>query len=87
MTSEQIKLVKDVCLTDDGTGNPKAGVFTVLFNDEISFRNTDDFVIWDDANELIHKITINFDGPVSGAAWPYKISTGFFGNIQFLEGL
>ena len=87
MTSEQIKLVKDICLTDDGTGNPKAGVFTVLFNDEISFRNTDDFVIWDDANELIHKITINFDGPVSGAAWPYKISTGFFGNIQFLEGL
>ena len=87
MTSEQIKLVKDICLTDDGTGNPKAGVFTVLFNDEISFRNTDDFVIWDDANELIHKITVNFDGPVSGAAWPYKISTGFFGNIQFLEGL
>lgn len=87
MTKDQVKLIKEACLTDDGTGNPVAKVFTILFNDEISFRNTDDFVIWDDENELVSVIRPNFDGPVQSAAWPYKISTGFFGNIQFLEGL
>ena len=87
MTKDQVDLIKSTCLKDDGTGNPTASVFTVLFNDEISFRNTDDFVIWDDDNELVSVIRPNLDGPVSSAAWPYKISTGFYGNIQFLEGL
>lgn len=87
LTKDQVELIKTACLSDDGTGNPVAKVFTILFNDEISFRNTDDFVIWDDENELVSVIRQNFDGPVQGAAWPYKISTGFFGNIQFLEGL
>lgn len=87
LTKDQINLIKDACLTDDGTGNPIASVFTVLFNDEISFRNTDDFVIWDDNNELVHVIRQNFDGVMQSCAFPYKVSTGFYGNIQFLEGL
>ena len=87
LTRDQVDLIKQTCLKDDGTGNPIAAVFTVLFNDEISFRNTDDFVIWDGDNELVSVIRPNLDGPVQSAAWPYKISTGFYGNIQFLEGL
>lgn len=87
MTKDQVAMLRDANLKDDGTGQPKASVFTTVFNDEICFRNTDDFVIFDDANELVHAIKINQDGPRSAAALPYKICTGFYGNIQFMEGL
>ena len=87
MTREQITLIREVCQKDDGTGNPLASVLSAIFNDEIMFRNTDDFLIYDDENELIHAIKANYDNAVSGAKWPYKICTGFYGNIQFMEGL
>ena len=87
MTKDQISLIREVAQKDDGTGNPLASVLSAIFNDEIMFRNTDDFVIYDDDNELIHAIKANYDNAIAGAAWPYKICTGFYGNIQFMEGL
>ena len=87
MTKEQIKLIREICQQDDGTGRPLASVLSAIFNDEIMFRNTDDFLIYDDENELIHAIKANYDNAVSGAKWPFKICTGFYGNIQFMEGL
>ena len=87
MTKDQISLIKEIAQKDDGTGNPLASVLSAIFNDEIMFRNTDDFVIYDDDNELIHAIKANYDNAIAGAAWPYKICTGFYGNIQFMEGL
>ena len=87
MTKEQISLIRNVAQQDDGTGKPLAGALSAIFNDEIMFRNTDDFLIYDDNNELIHAIKANYDNAVAGAAWPYKIATGFYGNIQFMEGL
>ena len=87
MTKEQISLIRNVAQQDDGTGKPLAGVLSAIFNDEIMFRNTDDFLIYDDNNELIHAIKANYDNAIAGAAWPYKIATGFYGNIQFMEGL
>lgn len=87
MNKDQVKKIKELNLKNDGTGNPIAGVLSIVFNDEICFRNTDDFVIYDDSNELVHAIKVNMDGPQSSAAWPYKICTGYYGNIQFMEGL
>lgn len=87
MTKEQISLIRGIAQKDDGTGHPLAAVLSAIFNDEIMFRNTDDFLIYDDNNELIHAIKANYDNAVAGAAWPYKIATGFYGNIQFMEGL
>lgn len=87
MTKDQISLIRGICQKDDGTGNPIASVLSAIFNDEIMFRNTDDFIIYDDDNELIHAIKANYDNAISAATWPYKICTGFYGNIQFMEGL
>ena len=87
MTKDQVSLIRSICQKDDGSGNPLASVLSAIFNDEIMFRNTDDFIIYDDDNELIHAVKANFDNAVAGAAWPYKICTGFYGNIQFMEGL
>lgn len=87
MEKDQVLLVKNTSLSDDGTGKPLADVLTTVFDDEVAFRNTDDFVIWDDANELVHAIKANSDSPRSAADSPYKLISGFYGNIQFLEGL
>lgn len=87
MTVDQVKLIKEAVLKDNGSGKPIADTLSVLFNNEVTFRNSDDFVIWDDANELVHAIKINMDGPRQSAIAPYRIATGCFGNIQFLEGL
>lgn len=87
MEKDQVSLIKSISLSDDGTGKPLASSLTTVFDDEVAFRNTDDFVIWDDENELVHAIKANSDSPRSSADSPYKLITGFYGNIQFMEGL
>ena len=87
MNVKQISLMRDLFNKDDGSGNTLAFSSAVVFNNEISFVNTDHFVIFDDANELVSAILPNTDGPVTGAIAPYKISTGFYDNVQYMEGL
>ena len=87
MTKEQIALIRDYNLQDDGTGKPIADVFSYIFNNELAYVNTRDFVITDDDNELIHAIKPNIEDPVNQARYPYKIMTGFYGNIQYMEAL
>ena len=87
MTKDQVSLIRRVATQDRGDGKPVSFSLSAIFNDEIMFRNTDDFLIYDDDNELIHAIKANVDNYRSAAMAPYKICTGFYGNIQFMEGL
>lgn len=87
MTVDQIAKMRDYNLQDDGTGKPIATVFSYIFNNELAYVNTKDFVITDDDNELIHAIKPNIEDPVNQARYPFKIMTGFYGNIQYVEAL
>lgn len=87
MTVDQIAKMRDYNLQDDGTSNPIASVFAYIFNNELAYVNTRDFVITDDDNQLIHAIKPNIEDPVNQARYPFKIMTGFYGNIQYVEAL
>lgn len=87
MTADQVKMMRDYANKDDGTGTTKAYSMTAVFNNEISFSNKDHYVIYDDANELIHCLEANTSTIDEASVAPYKINTGFYGNIQYMEGL
>ena len=87
MTKDQVAKLRDYNLQDDGTGKPIAEVFSYVFNNEINFINTRDFVITDDDNELIYAVKANNENPVDQARYPFRIVTGFYGNIQYTEAL
>lgn len=87
MTVDQISKMRDYNLQDDGTGHPIADVFSYIFNNELAYITDRDFIITDDANELIHAIKPNIEDPVNQSRYPYKIMTGFYGNIQYTEAL
>ena len=87
MTPEQIKMIRDYSWKDDGTGSHMAGRLAVVFNNEVCFVDTRDYVIFDDDNELVHCIRANSEDPVSQAMCPYRITTGMYANAQYLEGL
>lgn len=86
MTSDQVKLIRDTYNANDGNGNTLAFATNTVFDNEISIKNTDDFVIYDDANELVHCVCLNADGPVSQTISPYKIVSSFYSNILYMEG-
>ena len=87
MTPDQIKMIRDYSWKDDGTGQHMAGRLAIVFNNEVCFVDTRDYIIWDDANELVHCIRANSEDPVSQATCPYRITTGMYENAQYLEGL
>lgn len=87
MTVEQIAKMRDYNLQDDGTGHPIADIFSYIFNNELAYITDRDFIITDDANELIHAIKPNIEDPINQSRYPYKIMTGFYGNIQYTEAL
>ena len=87
MTADQIAKMRDYNLQDDGTGHPIADVFSYIFNNELAYITDRDFIITDDDNELIHAIKPNIEDPVNQARYPFKIMTGFYGNIQYTEAL
>ena len=52
MTKDQVSLIRRVATQDRGDGKPVSFSLSAIFNDEIMFRNTDDFLIYDDDNSL-----------------------------------
>ena len=87
MTVDQVKMMRDYSIKDDGSGNTMAFSLSAIFNNEITFSNTDHHVIYDDDNALIHCLQPNTDDVVNQAVAPYKINTGFYDNIQYMEAL
>lgn len=87
MTVDQVKKMREFSNKDDGQGRTMAFSLSAIFNNEIAFNNTDQFVIYDDSNALIHCLQPNTNDVVQSAVAPYKINTGFYDNIQYMEGL
>lgn len=87
MTPEQIKLIRDYSWKDDGTGGHMAGRLAIVFNNEVCFVDTRDYLIFDDKNQLVHCIRANSEDPISQGLCPYRITTGMYANAQYLEGL
>ena len=87
MTADQVKLMRDYANKNDGTDTTMAYSIAAVFNNEISFSNKDHYIIYDDDNELIHCLEANVSTIDEASVAPYKINTGFYGNIQYMEGL
>lgn len=87
MTVDQIKLLRDFNSKDDGTGNRLAGSIACIFNNEISYVDSKDYVIYDDDNQLVHAIRSNSENPIEQARFPFRITTGFYDNVQYMEAL
>lgn len=87
MTADQIKKIRDLNSKDAGDGKRLAGSIAYIFNNEVSYIDSRDFVVCDDDNELIHCIRPNMENPVEQARFPFRITTGFYENIQYLEAL
>ena len=85
MTADQVSMLRDFHLKDDGTGQPLAGSLAAVFNNELAFVNSKDYVVYDDANELVHCIKPNTEGPIEQARWPFRFMTGYYGNLQYME--
>jgi len=93
VTKDQIKMIRDYSCKPDGRVYPDGKEHTMafslsaIFNNEITFCNTDNMVIYDDDNALIHCLMPNTTDVVIQSIAPYKINTGFYDNIQYLEGI
>ena len=87
MTVDQIKMLRNFHSKDDGTGNRLAGSIACIFNNEVAYIDSRDYVIYDDANELVHAVRPNTEGPIEQARFPYRITTGFYDNVQYMEAL
>ena len=87
MTKDQVKLMRDYAYKNDGNDKTMAYSMSAVFNNEIVFNNKDHFIIYDDANELVHCLQANTSDVLEASIAPYKINTGFYANIQYMEGL
>lgn len=86
MENSQVILLRDYYNTDNGDGKPLAFSCSTIFNNEISFCNTDNFIVYDDDNAIIHAVMLTKDTVARQAETPYRICSGFYGNIQYMEG-
>ena len=87
MTTDQVKKIRDFNSKDDGTGHRLAGAIVVYYDNEVRFNDACDYVIYDDSNELVHTIRPNTENPVEQARFPYRITTGMYDHIQYMEAL
>lgn len=87
MTANQIKKIRDLNSKDAGDGKRIAGSIAYIFNNEVAYIDSRDYVVCDDDNELIHCVRANTENPVEQARFPFRITTGFYENIQYLEAL
>lgn len=89
MTIDQITLLRNQHLKQDADGKPNANATVIVFDGGLSFETDNDPVIWDDKNLLIHEIGVNSldAAPVETAQTPFRITTGVYDNIHYIEGL
>ena len=87
MTLEQVAKMRDFNNTITDDGKRLAGALLVYFDDEVRFNDAMDYVIYDDSNELLHTIRANVENPVDQARLPYRITTGMYEHIQYMEAL
>lgn len=84
MTSDQIKFLEGKLNKDNGKGRTVALSTFYDFDNGICFRNNNDFVIFDDSNELIHCISANRHPNVKDEA-PYVLISAPYTMLQYTE--
>ena len=70
MTVDQIKMLRNFHSKDDGTVNRLAGSIACIFNNEVAYIDSRDYVIYDDANALVHAVRPKTEGPIEQARFP-----------------
>ena len=89
MTSEQIKLLKEEYMkkiTVNGKEYTLAAYMRLCLDGGFDFVTSKDCVVYDEANELIHCISVNEDLK-SQAAYPIKLISAEYGILQQLEAI
>lgn len=84
MTSEQIKFLESKLNKDNGKGRTVALSTFYDFDNNVCFRNNNDFVVFDDVNELIHCIAANRHPNVKDEA-PYALISAPYEMLQYTE--
>lgn len=80
MTANQIKLIRDDSMNKDKP------LIIIYDNDKVIYDNIQNHfpIIWDDSNEVFHKIELN-DDYESRASMPYAISTYCYDCVQQIK--
>ena len=87
MTLEQVILIRDSYMKDDGSGRNTVGTYMKFALDGgIDFVTSKDLVIFDDDNKLLHAICIN-ENMVSQADYPIKMISANYDVIQQIESI
>lgn len=84
MTLDQVKYLREQLNKDAGEGKPVANSVFYDLDNNMAFRNNGDFVIFDDANELLHCIAANRNNFVKHES-PYCMYSAGYEMLQFTE--
>lgn len=84
MTADQVKYLKEQLNKDNGEGKPVANSVFYDLDNGMAFRNSMDFVLFDDTNELIHCIAANRNNKVKDET-PYCLYSAGYDMIQITE--
>lgn len=88
MTSDQIKVLKETYMTESvkPNGNPgtEGEYMRFALDGGIDFVTSKDFVVFDDANEMLHCVCIN-DHAISQADFPVKVISSEYAIVQQVE--
>lgn len=87
MTLEQIQLLKESYMKDDGSGRNTIGAYMRFALDGgIDFVTSKDCVVFDDGNNMLHAVCINEDMK-SQANYPVKVISADYGIVQQVEAV
>lgn len=84
MTKEQITLLRKNFCAKDGKGGRIANSIIYVHDNTIVFRDSNDFIVFDDANELMYCISANMHMPVKNEC-PYSVNATSYEMLQFVE--
>ncbi len=84
MNADQVKLLNNEFLKDNGKGKPVAKSVYYDLDNNTSLRNSNDFVFFDEGNTMIHAIIANRNNNVKDEA-PFTLISADYSMIQFVE--
>ena len=84
MTADQVKYLKEQLNKDNGEGKTTATSVFYDFDNGMAFRNNNEFVIFDDTNELIHCIAANRNTRTKDET-AYCMYSAAYEQLQFTE--
>lgn len=75
---------ESVILIRDRFKEQGAKVLIVVADNNEWFRNLNEFMIWDDSNEILWSLSINTDGATQPEA-PFNVRATTYENIQYIK--